>query len=125
MHLKRGFLDIGYHYVITRDGTLETGRPDNVSGAHARGYNHTSIGICMVGGVRQEIIPATTTHNKRSYKLHPENNFTPEQFETLDTLLTTLQLQHPCAVTLGHCDLPNVKKTCPNFDVAEWLVSYN
>ena len=47
----RNWSDIGYHYVIRLDGTLERARPLYKSGAHARGYNSNSIGICIVGGV--------------------------------------------------------------------------
>ena len=48
-HLERGFADIGYHYVITKDGKLQKGRDLELQGAHARGKNETSIGICLVG----------------------------------------------------------------------------
>ena len=120
MHHKRGFLDIGYHYVIRRDGTLETGRDETVTGAHVRGYNHLSIGICMVEGSLQEIIPATRTR-KKTYKLHPEDNFTDAQYKTLYRLLNELRMKHPKAEILGHRDLPGVTKSCPSFDVHEWF----
>ena len=47
---ERGWSDIGYHKVIRRDGTVETGRDIDVSGAHAAGFNSVSIGVCLVGG---------------------------------------------------------------------------
>ena len=48
-HLDRGWSDIGYHYVIKRDGTIENGRPTTKYGAHTLGQNRDSIGICLVG----------------------------------------------------------------------------
>ena len=50
-YLKRGWRDIGYHYVIQRDGTTEEGRPLEQIGAHVKGMNRNSIGICYIGGV--------------------------------------------------------------------------
>ena len=48
-HLERDFIDIGYHWVIPRDGSLEQGRPADTVGAHTFGYNSTSVGVCLVG----------------------------------------------------------------------------
>lgn len=48
-HLQRGWLGCGYHYVIHSDGSIFQGRPLNTVGAHARGYNEYSVGICVVG----------------------------------------------------------------------------
>ncbi len=105
-HQARSWLDIGYHYVIRRDGTLEPGRDANSVGAHAAGHNSTSQAVCMVGGVDEE---GTA-----------KNNFTKEQKATLKTLLTTLLHQYPTAKILGHRDLPGVQKDCPSFDVRSW-----
>ena len=49
-HKERGWSDIGYHYVIRRNGKIEEGRNDGIVGAHAKGMNENSLGICMVGG---------------------------------------------------------------------------
>lgn len=51
MHLARGFSDIGYHFYIRRDGTILNGRPIERIGAHVKGHNKTSIGICYEGGL--------------------------------------------------------------------------
>lgn len=102
----RGFIAVGYHYIIKRDGTLEAGRPDDVVGAHAVGANHNGLGICMVGGVDD--------------KLQPENNFTPAQFTTLKSLLSTLKAKYPNAQIIGHRDVPGTKKACPSFDAKGW-----
>lgn len=106
-HRERGFFDIGYHYVIRRDGTIEKGRPDTRPGAHARGFNHISLGICLVGGVAED-------------GKTPEDNFTAEQYATLFDLLTELVGEYPEAALVGHRDLPNVHKACPSFDVNSW-----
>jgi N-acetylmuramoyl-L-alanine amidase len=108
-HRHRGFLGCGYQIIIRRDGTMEDGRHIDDVGAHARGYNHNSIGISMVGGVTEDDVNIS------------ENNFTPVQFDTLSDLITTLQLTYPDTEVLGHRDLPDVQKDCPSFDVKEWL----
>lgn len=105
-HQSKGWLDIGYHWVIRRDGTLETGRPVGTRGAHAKGFNHISQSICLVGGVNSEG--------------DSEDNFTDAQMLTLHSLLKVLTHYHPEAEVLGHRDLPGVAKDCPCFDVPEW-----
>lgn len=106
-HRDRGFLKIGYHYVILRDGTVQKGRPDSEVGAHVEGHNTGSLGICMVGGIND------TTGKS-------ENNYTDKQFASLSSLLFKLTISHPGAEILGHRDFPNVKKDCPCFDVKSW-----
>jgi N-acetylmuramoyl-L-alanine amidase len=106
-HLKEGWACIGYHYVIKRDGTLEEGRHEQQIGAHVSGYNHNSLGICMVGGVNKEG--------------KPFNNFTDEQFKTLELLLKHLKPKYPKAKIQGHNEFPKVAKACPSFPVQEWL----
>lgn len=106
-HRQRGWMDIGYHWVIRRDGTVEQGRSDTVPGAHARGFNHLSLAFCMVGGVAADGKTA-------------EDNFTDEQYAALRKLLEHYQELHPAAQILGHRDLPNVNKACPSFDVKGW-----
>ncbi len=99
-HLARGWSDIGYHYVIKRSGYLETGRDLERSGAHAKGHNSHSIGVCMVGGVDER--------NK------PDANFTYAQYASLKTLLDDLTRKFPNAEIIGHRDLST--KACPSFD---------
>ena len=107
-HRHRGFLGIGYHYVIRRDGLLEEGRDSEEVGAHARGFNDSSISIAMVGGVTEKDITIS------------ENNFTDEQWVALKALVKRLKDLYPDAEVIGHRDLPNVLKECPAFDVKEW-----
>lgn len=106
-HRQRGFLKIGYHYVVRRDGTVEKGRKDSEVGAHVSGYNTGSLGICLVGGVKEDGKTA-------------ECNFTLQQYEALKVLLTKLKKSHSEAVIQGHRDFPNVHKDCPCFDVRAW-----
>lgn len=111
-HFQRGWMDIGYHFVIRRNGAIEEGRPPDRPGAHARGYNHLSLGVCLVGGVAADGKTA-------------ENNFTPDQFHALWALLTDLKSKYPEAKVIGHRDLPNVNKGCPSFDVPSWWEEEN
>jgi N-acetyl-anhydromuramyl-L-alanine amidase AmpD len=105
---QNGWLDVGYHFVIRRNGTVEDGRPHAVVGAHVEGYNSRSLGICMAGGI--------------DAKGNPENNFTPEQFNSLKLLLLAQKRTYPTAKIVGHHDL-FAGKACPSFKVSDWLQS--
>lgn len=107
-HREKGWLCIGYHYVIRRNGTLEVGRPETKMGAHVKGHNSTSIGICLVGG--------------RGPEGEPENNFTIAQMNTLRQLLESLEESYPDAQLVGHRDLAP-GRACPCFDVQTELGS--
>lgn len=113
LHRSKGWRQIGYHYVIKRDGTLEKGRPDNTPGAHEPRINKTSLSICMIGGS-----PPTTSPAYR--KGLGEDNYTDAQWATLKTIVTKLHKQFPDAEVLGHRDVPGVAKACPSFDVKTW-----
>lgn len=106
-HRQKGWLKIGYHFVITRDGTLQKGRDLDEVGAHVAGHNHNSIGICMVGGTAQD-------------SKEPENNFTDAQWAVLGILLSEMQQLFPTAQVVGHYQL-DPKKACPSFDVVDYL----
>jgi N-acetylmuramoyl-L-alanine amidase len=106
-HQQKGWLAIGYHYVIRRDGQLEIGRPREALGSHVRGHNDSSLGICLVGGIDDQG--------------KPEDNFTAAQKVTLNGLLKELKSVHyPDAQIIGHRDL-DPGKACPSFDVAKYL----
>lgn len=92
----------GYHYYITRDGRITQTRHLQLAGAHARGYNARSVGVCYEGGLDEHGNPADTR--------------TAEQRKSLLTLLRKLKRDYPQARILGHRDLPNVAKECPCFD---------
>lgn len=108
-HRQRGWLKIGYHFVIRRNGVVETGRKIDEIGAHVEGYNATSVGVCMVGGAKEV-----------NGKLEDDTNFTPEQWNTLVQLLLKLREMFPHAEIVGHHDL-NPHKTCPTFNVKAWI----
>lgn len=105
-----GWLDIGYHFVIRRDGTIEEGRKVDQVGAHVKDYNSISVGICLVGGVDDE--------------LKPQYNFTKEQEVSLKAKLQELKNKYPVAAIKGHRDFDS-GKACPSFDVAKWLKEHN
>ena len=73
-HRARGWIGCGYHFIIRSDGKIEDGRTTDAVGAHCRGQNHNSIGVAMVGGMDEAFKSA-------------ENNFTPEQWESLKVLI--------------------------------------
>lgn len=109
-HQKQGWLKVGYHYVIRRDGIVEVGRHHEEPGAHASGVNQKSIGVCLVGGL--------------DVAGQPENNFTPEQFAALKQVVIGLRQSFPNVTqVIGHRDVFGVKKACPCFDVKDWLAS--
>lgn len=93
-----GLSSIGYHFLIDVNGALFTGRALEEVGAHVRGYNSRSIGICMAG----------------------RDRFTGAQWLQLAANVRSLQKKFPAARVVGHRDL-DPKKRCPCFDVAGWL----
>ena len=102
-HRARGFARIGYHYVIYLDGSVHEGRPLSQTGAHCKGHNAHSIGVCYIGGLDA----ARRPHDTR----------TPEQRQALLRLLETLKQQFPNATIHGHSEFS--AKTCPCFDVVQ------
>ena len=102
----RGWKDIGYHFVVQLDGTVNPGRPLEIQGAHTRGYNKGSIGICYIGGVESE---------KKNGKWMAKDTRTPEQKESLDRFLKELMCMYPEATLHGHNEF--AAKACPSFDV--------
>lgn len=106
-HKAKGWSDIGYHYVIRRNGILETGRTLDQAGAHVQGHNHHSIGICLVGGLSDDGKDA-------------EYNYTADQISTLIKILRNANAAFPSAEIVGHRDLDRKKPECPAFDVKTW-----
>lgn len=105
--LERGWLDVGYHIFIKRDGTIQEARPIWTVGAHVEGHNSTSIGVCMAGG--------------SDGKGNEQNNFTEAQWESLRATVRALIHAYPITTICGHRDFPKVQKYCPSFDVTAWL----
>ena len=117
-HRKQGWRDIGYHYVITRQGEVQKGRPDNQPGAHEPRINRASLSVCLVGGSP----PLGSDEHRKGLG---ENNYTPAQWAALETLVKQLHAKHPRAEVLGHRDVPGVRKACPSFDARAWWASVN
>ena len=100
-HRQRGFNGIGYHFVIYLDGSVHVGRPLAKAGAHCKGYNAHSIGVCYIGGV--------ATDGKT-----PKDTRTDAQKASLVKLITELRQQFPNASVHGHREFAN--KACPCFE---------
>ena len=103
MHLNFGWNGIGYHKVICRSGKVENGRPEYWIGAHVKGKNDVSLGVCLIG----------------------RDDFTKLQFSSLEAVLREWKSLYPDAKILGHRDTGNTSKTCPNFDIGVWCKSKN
>lgn len=102
-HKSKGWIDVGYHFFIKSDGTIQTGRPVEQMGSHCKDHNSDSIGICLSG----------------------KDKFTEKQFVALADLVIFLTKDH--GLTLD-CVFPhryfNNHKTCPNFSVKQFLEHY-
>lgn len=109
---ERGWRDIGYHWVIRRDGTIEKGRDEYMAGAHCSGQNARSIGICLVGGMQQ--------NSSRS-----EDNFMPCQFDSLKKLITNIRARYPQYKMSIHGHDEFADKECPVFSVDKFLKEYD
>tara|TARA_R110000744_G_scaffold151448_1_gene264899 strand:+ start:265 stop:669 length:405 start_codon:yes stop_codon:yes gene_type:complete len=103
-HLDKGWSDIGYHYVIELDGSVNMGRDVSIVGAHTRGENKGSIGICYVGGMNMTMTK-------------PEDTRTDEQKEALRCLITDLKGRFKNLTVHAHYDFS--AKACPSFNVEE------
>jgi len=100
-HQQRGWNMIGYHYVVMPNGEIESGRPLFCQGAHVKGYNHCSVGVCYVGGLDAAGQTADTRTIQQKY--------------SLQKLLADLVRKFPNARIVGHRDLDK-GKACPCFD---------
>lgn len=120
-HRERGFNGIGYHYIIRLDGKIEKGRDVSLPGAHCKGWNERSIGICYIGGV-----------DKNG---HPMDTRTNAQKRVLYQLIMDLQKEYGILQVLGHRDTsPDLNgdgviepceymKACPCFSMKEFMMS--
>ncbi len=99
--VERGWSDVGYHYIILLDGIIQKGREDATPGAHVKGHNKSSIGICYIGGADGE--DTRTTAQKAS----------------LVHLISVLRRLYPDSMVMGHRDFKDVTKDCPCFNAQD------
>ena len=99
-----GWSDIGYHFVIYRDGSVHKGRPLEQIGAHTLGYNANSIGICYIGGCASD-------------GKTPKDTRTEAQRAALIKLVAELKARFPKATVHGHNEF--AAKACPSFNVQD------
>jgi N-acetylmuramoyl-L-alanine amidase len=126
-HVAKGWSDIGYHFFIRRDGTIEPGRHPDEVGAHVAGHNTDSVAICLAGGLDE---------SGGSFANRPDL-FTQDQWKSAELLVSTLRKMYPQASVCGHRDLsPDLNhdgkiqphewlKTCPGFDAQHELGGYS
>lgn len=120
-HLQRGWSDVGYHFVIKTDGTVQPGRPLSRNGAGVAGHNKDNIHVCLIGGVTNNGVAV--------------DNFTDAQWDALRYLISELAGKYGIMEEniKGHRDYsPDINgdgkitsdewlKMCPCFDVKSKL----
>lgn len=117
-HIQRGFRTIGYHFLVHLDGEISRGRKLEEIGAHAKGYNNNSVGICYVGGLKDK---------------KPFDTRTINQIHSIRGLVAALKSIYDIKRIIGHRDLSvdlnadgmitkgEWLKDCPCFSVATEL----
>lgn len=117
-HRKRGFTrGVGYHYYIRRNGNVELGRDMSKpgkfeQGAHVRGNNSNSIGVCFEGGLDRPTGPDIGVDTR-----------TAEQKAAMIRVIRELKKRYPNAKVVGHRDMPGAATQCPGFDAGAWWAS--
>ena len=105
IYILNNYITIGYHFVVYRDGSIHVGRAIEEVGAHCKGHNSISIGVCYIGGL--------------SKKGKPKDTRTRDQKAAMRSLIEQLKEEYPLATIHGHNEFAN--KACPCFDVKkEW-----
>ena len=125
IHIKKRWDDIGYHYIVDRNGTVHKGREENVKGAHVTRHNDDSIGIAYIGGIDYKKCPVHGDDKKKGEKCscspeNPEDTRTCAQKEAIFEIVRKIREKHrtccgPITVH-GHNEY-NKGKACPSFDV--------
>lgn len=128
---EKGLLDIGYHFLILRDGLVITCRPFTVQGTHMRSKrNRDTIAVCLAGGVsEQEVCRCGNTESTQSwpcthggclFERPPEDNFTPDQWSSLTLLIHTLRKHYGPLPLMGHSEIDKRHHgRCPPVDMVE------
>ncbi|WP_291653582.1 N-acetylmuramoyl-L-alanine amidase [Clostridium sp.] len=99
-HKSKGWIGIGYHYYIRKDGSIYSGRPENAEGAHTKGENNNSIGICLEGNFEDE---------------YPRD----EQLESLYKLSLYISLKYDIYKIIGHKDVYSTLCPGENFSIED------
>lgn len=106
-HRRRGFNGPGYHYYIRKDGRIINTRPIEKIGAHAKGHNAHSIGVCYEGGL--------DNHGQ------PKDTRTQEQKQAMDGLVKDLLKRFPESRVCGHRDLSPDLNGNGEIEPEEWI----
>lgn len=106
-HRRRGFNGAGYHFYICKDGSIKTTRAIGKVGAHAKGHNANSIGVCYEGGL--------------DAKGRPKDTLTPWQRHSLRVLIATLLRDYPGSRVCGHRDLSPDRNENGEIEPEEWI----
>lgn len=102
MHLARGWVGIGYHYYVRKDGSIYRGRPEDSVGGHTVGYNYRSIGVCFEGNFENETMSAVQLNAGR-------------------WLIADILSRYPSLKVVGHRELDATACPGKNFPLAELI----
>ena|SRR3990172_1240520 len=102
---KNGWDDIGYHFMISREGQVFTGRKLETIGAHVKRFNESSIGICLLGNFDNE--------EPQESQLLALNNL-------INNLMEEIGLEDSCIKL--HRDFEDVEKSCPGKNISKELI---
>lgn len=106
-----GLPHIGYHWVIYTNGGLAAGRHPTEPGAHAKGHNARSIGICLIGTDKFTELQWTQLRQQVEYLC--AKHHLPRELATAHNYWRGI---------CGHRDT-GANKACPGFSVADWLAN--
>jgi N-acetylmuramoyl-L-alanine amidase len=101
--------DIGYHWIIDRDGQMAPGQPEAIRGIHVAKHNANALGVCLLGGHGSNATDNFLDH------------FTAAQDRALRQLIADIKARHPVTAIRGHNEV--AAKACPGFNVASWLAA--
>lgn len=119
IHKNRGFNEIGYHFIIKRDGSLQVGRGINKTGAHVKGFNTGSVGISFVAGYKcsSDKYAGVPPHSEVG-----KESITQAQQATMFRFMKAWYTVFPGGQAWGHADFPRNKgKVDPGFSVANYV----
>lgn len=113
-----GLLSIGFHFVVFEDGELVACRPMPAQGSHCRGFNHNSVGVCLIGGLRHRL-----GEDGEQIDVHCDT-FTPAQKDKVRALMVYLEAHYPGIRLRGHTEMGRHAEThrgfpCPALNMDE------